>query len=303
MYYIYGPNFMNLLMNYIHIPPQLVIRHFWHSFLLYVVGFCGFVFTLRRQTLKYQFSQITWTLMTILIVVVQSHFILKNIHEGLIWFLLPHSLIICNDIMAYFVGITCGRKFINRPLTSLSPNKTWEGFIGAILCTIIYGLIASRVLGNIEWYRCTSTQLAVNGGCPESILFTPIPLTEIVGGYIPDALFATLQDWTVTRMQLHSIVFSIFASTVAPFGGFLASAMKRAYRKKDFDDIIPGHGGATDRFDCQFIIGLFTFVYYTTWIKTQFIDVDQILLTIMKLPITDQRHILQSLAATLENVM
>ena len=33
-----------------------------------------------------------------------------------------------------------------------------------------------------------------------------------------------------------------FASSVAPFGGFFASAIKRAYGIKDFDSFIPGHG-------------------------------------------------------------
>jgi phosphatidate cytidylyltransferase len=42
-----------------------------------------------------------------------------------------------------------------------------------------------------------------------------------------------------------------FASLVAPFGGFFASGFKRAFNIKDFGDSIPGHGGMTDRMDCQ----------------------------------------------------
>ncbi|EOD40933.1 phosphatidate cytidylyltransferase [Emiliania huxleyi CCMP1516] len=38
-----------------------------------------------------------------------------------------------------------------------------------------------------------------------------------------------------------------FASLVAPFGGFFASGIKRAYKIKDFSAIIPGHGGVFDR--------------------------------------------------------
>ena len=47
----------------------------------------------------------------------------------------------------------------------------------------------------------------------------------------------------VLPIQLHSIPLALFASVVAPFGGFLASGIKRAYNIKDFDSIIPGHGG------------------------------------------------------------
>jgi hypothetical protein len=51
--------------------------------------------------------------------------------------------------------------------------------------------------------------------------------------------------------QLHALVMSFFASLISPFGGFFASGFKRAFKLKDFGDTIPGHGGLTDRFDCQ----------------------------------------------------
>lgn len=60
-----------------------------------------------------------------------------------------------------------------------------------------------------------------------------------------------------------------FASLIAPFGGFFASAVKRAFKIKDFGHSIPGHGGLTDRMDCQFLMGLFAFMYYHSFIKVQ----------------------------------
>lgn len=30
---------------------------------------------------------------------------------------------------------------------------------------------------------------------------------------------------------------------------------------KDFADIIPGHGGLTDRMDCQILMGMFSYLY------------------------------------------
>lgn len=52
-------------------------------------------------------------------------------------------------------------------------------------------------------------------------------------------------------MQFHALVLSMFASIIAPFGGFFASGFKRGFKIKDFGDSIPGHGGMTDRMDCQ----------------------------------------------------
>jgi CDP-diglyceride synthetase len=70
--------------------------------------------------------------MALLLIVVQSHFVINNIFEGLIWFVLPSSLVICNDIFAYVFGFFFGRT----PLIRLSPKKTWEGFIGGLITTV-----------------------------------------------------------------------------------------------------------------------------------------------------------------------
>jgi phosphatidate cytidylyltransferase len=60
--------------------------------------------------------------------------------------------------------------------------------------------------------------------------------------------------FTASDFQIHSMMFSLFASLIAPFGGFFASGFKRAIKVKDFSDVIPGHGGITDRMDCQFLM-------------------------------------------------
>ena len=67
-------------------------------------------------------------------------------------------------------------------------------------------------------------------------------------------------------MQFHVLVFATFASLIAPFGGFFASGLKRTFKVKDFGESIPGHGGITDRMDCQFIMGFFAFMYYSSFI-------------------------------------
>jgi phosphatidate cytidylyltransferase len=54
---------------------------------------------------------------------------------------------------------------------------------------------------------------------------------------------------------------SAFASLIGPFGGFLASVIKRAYEQKDFGTVFPGHGGFVDRLDCQLVLAPFVYLY------------------------------------------
>ena len=92
-------------------------------------------------TTTQQFIMFGWTHVTLLIVIAQSQLIVQNIFEGMIWFLLPVSIIIFNDIMAYVFGFFFGKT----PLIKLSPKKTWEGFIGGFASTLVFGVLFSQV--------------------------------------------------------------------------------------------------------------------------------------------------------------
>lgn len=72
--------------------------------MLYTLGFVGFVTNLKRNQLRRQFGLFCWIHMSLLLIVVSSHFIVNNILEGIIWFWLPASLVIMNDIAAYVWG-------------------------------------------------------------------------------------------------------------------------------------------------------------------------------------------------------
>jgi phosphatidate cytidylyltransferase len=72
---------------------------------------------------------------------------------------------------------------------------------------------------------------------------------------------------TISPAKAAALTIGLMASLIAPFAGFFASGMKRAYKIKDFSNALPGHGGFVDRFDCcifMFIIcgGLLTQVVY-----------------------------------------
>ncbi len=89
-------------------------------------------------------------------------------------------------------------------------------------------------------------------------------------------------------MQWIGVTFAAFASIIAPFGGFLASGFKRAYGIKDFGDSIPGHGGVTDRMDCQILMGVFVNVFYFSFVKSPNVTVSSIIQNFLELTDLDQ---------------
>ena len=101
------------------------------AFVLYSTVFVITIATMQAGHIKFQLNQLCWTIGVLCLTLGQMKYIMHNIFNGLIWFTLPFLLVTCNDVMAYFCGRAFGRKFIDKPLIWLSPNKTWEGFIGA----------------------------------------------------------------------------------------------------------------------------------------------------------------------------
>jgi phosphatidate cytidylyltransferase len=61
-------------------------------------------------------------------------------------------------------------------------------------------------------------------------------------------------SFSLRKLHIHSIALGLFASLLAPLGGLFASGFKRAIKIKDFAATIPGHGGLTDRMDCQILM-------------------------------------------------
>jgi phosphatidate cytidylyltransferase len=69
-----------------------------------------------------------------------------NTLRGMIWFVLPALLIVCNDIFAYLVGYFFG----SHQLIALSPKKTWEGTIGGLFFTVLLGFIIGAYINQGE---------------------------------------------------------------------------------------------------------------------------------------------------------
>lgn len=103
----------------------------------------------------------------------------------------------------------------------------------------------------------------------------------------------------MSPVQRHSFAIAVFSSICAPFGGFFASGFKRAFKLKDFAATIPGHGGITDRFDCQIMMSMFTFVYLHQVVFRNNPTVESVLYTISKLSMSEQMQVYTEMQAEL----
>ena len=115
-----------------------------------MIGFVFFVASLQAGHYRFQFTQFAWTHMALYLIVVQAHFIMNNVFEGMIWFFVPASLVICNDVFAYIWGVTVGRT----PLVKLSPKKTVEGFVGAFFSTVIFSVFWGTYFMQFQYMIC-----------------------------------------------------------------------------------------------------------------------------------------------------
>jgi phosphatidate cytidylyltransferase/cell division cycle 2-like protein len=141
------------------------------------------------------------------------------------WVLYPALLVVINDTMAYGFGVLLGK---HKLLPRLSPKKTVEGFIGAAIST------------------CAAA----------------VPLLKLFVNHFGENSKASFVIGDAKKnLVKHALIIGLYTSFISPFGGFLASAVKRAHDAKDFGNLIPGHGGVVDRFDCQVVTAPFVYLY------------------------------------------
>lgn len=167
-------------------------------------------------------GQVAASHFALIFLVGQSSFWIKTVREfGLTWVLFPALLVIVNDTMAYVFGVLMGK---HKLLPRLSPKKTVEGFLGAGFSTMA---VAAPLLNSMLKKSNEAANGALGGG----------------------------------SVTANALAVAAFVSVVSPFGGFLASAVKRAHGAKDFGSLIPGHGGVVDRFDCQVVTAPFVYLF------------------------------------------
>lgn len=110
-----------------------------------------------------------WRIGSSLLIILSSYHATLAFHD-LRWFAISTMPPIINDVSAYF----CGKRWGKNKMSALSPNKTWEGFVGAMLCTTVFTIIQSFVLFNYE------LKYALHG----AIIGVYISVLSTISGYI-----------------------------------------------------------------------------------------------------------------------
>ncbi|UKJ89341.1 phosphatidate cytidylyltransferase [Theileria orientalis] len=275
----------------------LTSYHYLISFVLAMAGVIKFVVSIERGRYKQYFLKLAMIVISLLYVVCQGLMVITNIYYGLVWFLCPLVMVIINDVLAYLFGRSVGR----RPLIVISPKKTVEGFVYSALVTTLSAVLMVPFLVRFKAILCPTNHFNLmplvwlyNTKCKLPGLYDlkKFVLPGFLGKF---ASMAFGRNYVMYReFTIHMLVLSVFASVFAPFGGFLASGFKRALKVKDFANVIPGHGGLTDRFDCHVLMGGFTYFYLKTFVRKQQL-VEVVYKMFLKLPKQQQLELLSKL--------
>mgnify|MGYP001617596834 CR=1 FL=1 len=125
---------------------------------------------------------------------------------GPLLLLLLMSVAWVSDIAAYFAGRHFGR---HKLAPSISPGKTWEGVLGAVVAVSVYA-----ALWSFAWQA-----------------------------HFPHALKST------SFGTLGMLLFLWLLTAIGIYGDLFESALKRQAGVKDSGALLPGHGGVLDRID------------------------------------------------------
>lgn len=235
------------------IADSIIARyHPIFCFAIVAIALILFVTGLTPENDQYAYKRFTYAFCGAIIIGVPCNLYTKFADTSLYWFFVPLFCVVMNDTSAYF----CGRFFGRHPLIKLSPKKTVEGFVGAAILTPLTFIGITYLSSKFPFMYCRQNHpfdFAVECSTPKE--FIPAKY-ELFG-----------KSCVLLPAYIHATAIAVFASLIAPFGGFFASGFKRALGIKDFSNTIPGHGGILDRIDCQIVNCVFAFLYYVTFVQ------------------------------------
>ncbi len=152
-------------------------------------------------------------------------------------------------LFAFFIGsfMSCVTKI--RMLTG-GEYWIWLIFIGA-WASDIFAYFSGRLLGKKKLIPDVSPKKTVAGAVGGAI-----------GAAIGFLVFGLVTGDALSSVSLLSLfVAGLFAAVAGQVGDLVASLIKRQYGIKDYGKIMPGHGGAMDRFDSILFVAPVMLIY------------------------------------------
>lgn len=98
---------------------------------------------------------------------------LRHVEDGIVWVMVVLGIAWAADTGAYFAGRHFGRR---KMAPVISPNKTWEGFVGGLLGSMVWvGLVEVVAMPEVSWARVcllapVASAMGVLGDLTESLL-------------------------------------------------------------------------------------------------------------------------------------
>lgn len=185
---------------------------------------------------KLEFKEATFlSLFTILMILFgKSALFIRSINDNANALVYVVATTCCVDIFALFVGCKFGKHKLNP---RISPKKSIEGSIGGIVCALIIGFVLNIFF---PVFPATNTTNVLNLGFNSSLqLIEPLKILGI----------------------------TLVLTVAGQMGDLMFSMIKRHYEIKDFSNLLPGHGGLTDRIDSiciNFILFQLMFAFLLT---------------------------------------
>jgi phosphatidate cytidylyltransferase len=187
-----------------------------------------------------------------------------------------------NPLIFYFLGIFIGMMII----LLLSKDKkartliTGIGYI-ALPLALLHHLRVQSLL--IPLFLIFSIWISDTGAYLGGSFFGKTPLAPSISpnktregtaiGILASLVFASLWSLEFTHYAFHHyIVLALIGSCLGTLGDLVESKIKRWAGVKDSGQMMPGHGGALDRFDSLIFSSSFAFIYALFFMDCQILE-------------------------------
>lgn len=155
--------------------------------------------------------------------------------------------------------VFCTVTYVTLAYTAISAIRRLDNGLLCLMTIFVsswisdsFAFIVGKLIGKHKLIPEISPKKTVEG-CIGGIVFATIAM--LVFGLVIDVFFNPIVvNYTV--LGLMGLVLSI----ISQVGDLVASIIKREEGVKDYGNILPGHGGITDRFDSVYTVAMLAFV-------------------------------------------